>query len=528
MTKEIKNNNGFIEKHWVVSSFSNIETTRAPIGKYLLNNLSLEKNKSYFSKHELSELDIYNLKWVTELDARYMIRNFFKKSGNQNLFSKDDIESTEDNITPEGIRYINTIIQEAIGFYRRTLKRSIECSFFTQRQKWSDEKGPIFFKNTKDVIDFIRSNSINKWTIQNKQIICSLLKIAHAINIKNKVKNKLDKAEDILDEMSEKHIYPHFHDENHQHIDSEEMKWNVIKWEKSRYKTMITNDDNQISFRSSTRIKDDDMIILKMLSNPEYSDIDAIKDIYGKKNECKNKEDVLFLMQYHRDNVFNQNPDVEIKIKNIFGKSCEESKEFFETYKDQLDPKFYELLIKATTKPTTGKPGKNAEKYEDAKITGPLTDTSEEEHIIEVQFNLLNNKNETSFAHHRIYKMKTIIETIVRLQWYIRKAQIDYIIHAMLEEHKEIAKKEWLFPELFYLWWGKNGDDSKPAENAIYNHFVEEGIILPLSIPDLSEKRTFTTKAQRNRFHEKDYKNLYPDGACVKWNNKRHHEKIGD
>jgi ABC-type transporter MlaC component len=121
-------------------------------------------------------------------------------------------------------------------------------------------------------------------------------------------------------------------------------------------------------------------------------------------------------MQYHWNTVFSQNPEAEIKIKNIFGKTCEESKEFFEAYKDQLDPKFYELLIKATTKTTTGKPGKNAEKYEDAKITGPLTDKSEENHTIEVQFNLLNNKNESSFAHHRIYKMKTIIETIVRLQ----------------------------------------------------------------------------------------------------------------
>lgn len=52
----------FIEKHGVVSSFSNIETAKAPIGKALINNLSLERNKTYFSKQELSELDIYNIK----------------------------------------------------------------------------------------------------------------------------------------------------------------------------------------------------------------------------------------------------------------------------------------------------------------------------------------------------------------------------------------------------------------------------------------------------------------------------------
>lgn len=161
---------------------------------------------------------------MTELDARYMIRNFFKRSGNQNFFSKEDIETTKEPISPEGLKYLNKLLQEAIRFYKKTLKRGIEASFFTQRQKGSDENGPIFFKTTQDVIDFIRSNAISKGTVQNKQIICSLLKIAHTINIKNKVEDKLQKAEETFDEISEKHIYENFRDERFQRIDKEDMR----------------------------------------------------------------------------------------------------------------------------------------------------------------------------------------------------------------------------------------------------------------------------------------------------------------
>lgn len=211
---------------------------------------------------------------------------------------------------------------------------------------------------------------------------------------------------------------------------------------------MISDDANHIRFRASARIKDNDMIVLKMLTNPEYSDIDAIKDIYGKRNECKNKDDALLLMQYHWISVFKRDPNVEIKIKNLFGKTVEESNEYIESMKAYMDPEFYTLLIE---KAKGDKSRKNANKYEDAKMIGVLTDNNDINHTVEIQFNLLNNKNESSFAHHRIYKMKAIIDAITRLQGYIRKAQIDHIIEVMLEEHKEIAQKELLFPELLYL-----------------------------------------------------------------------------
>jgi hypothetical protein len=97
------------------------------------------------------------------------------------------------------------------------------------------------------------------------------------------------------------------------------------------------------------------MIILKMLSNPEYSDVSAINDIYGKRNECNNKEDALLLLQYHWINVYKRDPRTKLKIKNLFGKTQEETDIFVASMRKYLDKDFFVFLSNASHKRDDGK-----------------------------------------------------------------------------------------------------------------------------------------------------------------------------
>ena len=480
------------------NSFANLLVSALTSYGYVPEKKGDRKNK----KNAISEIDIYSLLNSNRYHISHMIKNFLQIN------------------KKEGLDYLNTVLSQSAAFFKGVLKWDIPEIFLGKRKKGENDD---FFRNENDVIEFIISNSKenpeykNLWT-QEKQIICSMLKISHCINIKNQKADELEKAEDIFDDMSEMHIYPYFNNKENNEIDPKKMKGKVVRGWRNKYKKFQTiSKKNPIKFRWSARIKDDDMIILKMLSNPEYWDVEAINDIYWKRNECENKKDAILLLQYHRINVFKRDPKTQFKIKDLFGKTEEETKDFVEKIKPQLDKWFWELFKKASQKKDDGK---NWDAYEDAKLIWSLIDKEGKSHSVEIQFNLLNNKNEEHFSHHRIYKMKAIIEAIVRLQGYITKSHIERIIHEMLEEHRQICKQNSLFPELLYL--GNNSDEnnSKPAEAAIFNHLKEKNIIQNIQPNNNSERKDsiFTTTKYRDRMHHsEDNKAFYPEGLNI-WN----------
>jgi len=505
----------FKENHGLINNYPNMEYKNNSKAEDLIHTLSAKtewETEKKYKKNDLSELDLYNMVNTSETQAISIIKNFFRKTEKEDHFT--DESKSQEFITEKGIEYLNKTIEEAIWFYERTLKRGIEQSFFNKRKKWER-----FFNTTEDVLHFLMANSwegAKPW-VSERHIICSLMKIAHCINIKNQIEDDLENAENIFDEMSERHIYPNFKNKERNDINPERMKWKCKKWEKGKYKTFWTI-GRKLHFRWSARIKDDDMIILKMLSNPEYWDVSAINDIYGKRNECDNKEDALLLIQYHWINVYKRDPKTKLKIKNLFGKTQEETDVFIASMRKYLDKDFFVFLSNASHQRDDWK---NNESYEDAKLIWPLTDNRGKAHSVETQFNLLNNKNESHFSHHRIYKMKAIIEAIVRLQWYVREEYIRHIIKENLQEHKEITEMEepGVVPELFYLGGNTDPDDSKPAEEAIFNHFVEQDNVVPLHFNDGKKHtcKTYTTKRARDRFHSsQENNNMYPKNISIR------------
>ena len=507
--------NTFKEHHGLIDNYPNMEYKDKSKAKELIENLSANtdwEGEKKYKKNDLSELDLYNMVNTNEAQAISLIKNFFRKTEKEDHFT--DESNTKEFITEKGIEYLNKTLEEAIGFYERTLKRSIEETFFKKRKEWGR-----FFDTTEDVLHFLMANS-SGWSkpwVGERHIICSLMKIAHCINIKNQIEDDLENTENIFDDISERHIYPYFKNKQQNSINPEKMKWKCKKWEKGKYKTFWTI-GRKLHFRWSARIKDDDMIILKMLSNPEYGDVSAIKDIYGKRNECDNKEDALLLIQYHWINVYKRDPKTKLKIKNLFGKTKEETDMFIASMRKYLDKDFWHFLDNASHQRDDGK---NSEDYEDAKLIWPLTDNNGKAHSVETQFNLINNKNESHFSHHRIYKMKAIIEAVVRLQWYAREEYIRHIIKENLQEHKEITEMEepGVVPELFYLGGNTDPNNSKPAEEAIFNHFIEQGNIVPLHFKEDKKQicKTYTTKKSRTRFHSSQENNdMYPENINIK------------
>gem|GEM_PF-5101983 len=70
---------------------------------------------------------------TSETQAISIIKNFFRKTEKEDHFT--DKSKSQEFITEKGIEYLNKTIEEAIGFYERTLKRGIEQSFFNKRKK---------------------------------------------------------------------------------------------------------------------------------------------------------------------------------------------------------------------------------------------------------------------------------------------------------------------------------------------------------------------------------------------------------
>jgi hypothetical protein len=280
-----------------------------------------------------------------------------------------------------------------------------------------------------------------------------------------------------------------------------------------------------------------------MLSNREYSSIDAIHDIYWIRNEVSSRKDALFLFEYLRLNVFDK--EGFFVDKNIFvsdinqpeEKRIKESLLFIKTYEKELDPDFFQTLIsyfsqKKSNLKREKDPKKttiNAKQYSDIKILWKLWWKK-----IEVQINLVNSKNERGFSHHLLYDAKTKIATLVRLQWYISERLINRYIQEAIDTNIYQDKEKKQIPELLQLWWFQwdytkiTAIEKNQVIKKIFTHMYEtEKTFIKLDIPWKQHDVIYTTKDHRNAYHHEDsFKNMYPDWSQIKLDNKRINKKI--
>lgn len=359
-----------------------------------------------------------------------------------NLFKTHDIAHPQEQffdlstslLTPEGINHINRILNEAVEYYQHYLLRTIGDSFVQKWNKKKTGKAEIALKTTQDVIDFFQQSSSQKNTTAYRQIHCSLLKIAFCMNDYAMHEDKLAEAENTFHTIKHDAIYPHFYDHRNQRLTKD-----VPEDANNEYMLLRTDaavsGKRAISFKNSGRVKKKNKMMLKMIENPKYNDILRPKDLYGLRNEVSTPEDALFLLEYFWVHVFDRQGD--IVNKKMFGATPEINLAFLERYRDSLDTDFYDYLhgVFSADSERAAPTGKNNKKYQEIKIIGHIAGYP---YPIETQINLVNNKNESGYAHHTIYDAKAKIRAMVRLQSYIPESIIyRYINEAIQTEMSE-------------------------------------------------------------------------------------------
>lgn len=498
--------------HGKMQACTNLEYTKNKIHETIARDLTVcctEKS----DEHKPSGLDLFNTKDLSRNSFNFIVSTMVQKIEQKKskiLFNRDKSEFTK-----EWFVYINEILNEAVEYYTTHLLRNIGDNFVENKnKKW----GKIHFTSTEEVWKFFNYPALDKenWSPAKKQIYCSLLKIAYAINDIKTNEDMINTAEEEFWEIKQNVFFSQFLDykwqEASESIKNEENNFRYIKLQTKCEKSMKRN----IIFNCAGRVKRKEQILVKEISDPKYDSVEVIKDIYGIRNEVKTREDALFLLEYMWIHILKRSG--EISYKNIFGNNLEESQRFVRAHAGELDPEFYAEVYKSLKEDTT--PGKNNKDYKDVKIRGDLSG-----HSCEIQINLVDNKNETGYSHHLIFDCKKKIRALSRLQGYISEILIRRYIKEAIEKSIEEAKKYWWHAELVGL-GGYHGSVEKitkehimKAENTIFDYlFEEEKDILKLEIPGVNANlHNYISRSTWNHFHKwGKYVNLFPKWAMVK------------
>ncbi|MFZ2912423.1 MAG: hypothetical protein WAZ75_05035, partial [Candidatus Absconditicoccaceae bacterium] len=397
-------------------------------------------------------------------------------------------------------------------------------------QKWNKKKSnppQISFKDTKDILDFIDATTSEKNSKADRQIDCSLLKISVGLHDYKGNEKDLSDAENKFKEAKEKYFFPYFDDSKGQDIDSDEI--GNSDYVQLKTKSVISNKPS-IFFRSSRRIKDSKKIVLKTLAIRSYESVDALHDIYGIRNEVKDIEDGLLLLEYLWINIFKGEGD--IIDKRFFSDDIILNIEYINKYKESLNPDFYQYLYTLFNHYKDigkyNKLQKTNKEYRDIKIRGKIGGKK-----TEIQINLVNSKNEKGYSHHLIYDAKTKISVIARLQSYVPESIIYRYINEAIEKNIQEDISVGRRPELLLLGGykgnGKNilQEDKQFAAKKIFENLLEnEKSFVKLDLPGKQHSAIYTTVDHRNANHQDDnYKKIYPDGAQIQyggeWTNKK-------
>lgn len=497
--------------HGKMQACTNLDYTKNKVHKKIANELSMCCSEES-EEHKASGLDLFNTKDLSRNRFNFIIGKMLQKIEQKKgkiLFDRDTYKFTK-----EWFAYINELLNESVDYYTNYLLRNVGNNFVENKnKKW----GKIHFTNTEEVWKFFNYPALNReWSPAKKQIYCSLLKIAYAINDIKTNEDIINKAEKEFWEIKQNMFFSEFLDgkgnEAAESIKNEENNFRYIKLQTKCEKSMKKN----IIFNCAGRVKRKEQILVKEISDPKYDSVEVIKDIYGIRNEVKTKEDALFLLEYMWIHVLKKSG--QISYKNIFGNTLEESQRFVRAHAGELDPDFYAEVYKSLKEDTTA--GKNNKDYKDVKIRGDLGG-----HSCEIQINLVDNKNETGYAHHLIFDCKKKIRALSRLQGYISEILIRRYIKEAVEKSIEEAKKYWGYAELVGL-GGYHGSVEKitkehtmNAENAIFDYlFEDEKEILKLEIPGENPNlHNYISRSVWNHFHKwGKYVSLFPAWATVK------------
>jgi hypothetical protein len=196
------------EWHWKITDFIDVNIENSSIYKDLVECL-ITWNKPLQEK--LSILDLPKLHPLTD-NQKYHILSILFSSHDQKS-SEKYFDRAKNIITIEGIKYINQTLNNALEYYQDYLLRGTWSAFI---QKWNKKKlhpPQISLKDTNDVLDFIDATTSETNSRANRQIDCSLLKIAICLNEYQDYEQDFSKAEEKFESIKNQYFFPYFYNE---------------------------------------------------------------------------------------------------------------------------------------------------------------------------------------------------------------------------------------------------------------------------------------------------------------------------
>lgn len=458
---------------------------------------------------DVSLLDFFSARWVDKKSFVWILNYFV----GENIY---ETENGDFELSWEWVEIINEYFNEAVDFYQNELFCNIPSSFF---KNFSGTTKNLRFRSFQDVFNFVEWKS-NKWSNRSsayKQIQCSLTKIVMVL-LSVKTCSEAQTSRSDLERIIRDKL---FADENFQFpFDESELKDSLLK-DIIKTKTFSTNYfshkdfENKISapyevqFSLIWRSKEDQSTIMKMITQPDYLDIDLIRDHIWFKAEVNSEEEALFLLQYVYY-IFNWNEleDIDIKNKGILDEKTLNKNRWY--LNDEFLVFLEEGIVDENWNVKDSRKSRTNKNYKDIKITFKVL-LGDRTTWVEFQIVLVNNKNETWFSSHKIMDALRRIETLIRLEWYITRSRVRKIIKKMIENE----------PDLISIWKQKWVNREKMLENAvekIYNHFIDQGNIVKMNIPEAPDTIYYTTPKNWQRLKNMPW---YPDGAQIKKDWKR-------
>ncbi len=414
-----------------IPNFLNVDTTNQvskDVSEMLIDNFFDENIASNFVKEFwISILDFFN---ITSFDHTNIL-NFIRKivwDSNVLVKSPNDFE-----ISSEWLSIISDNFNSAKEIYNKVFFRSVPKNLYPSTN-WN----PFKFKDTNHLIQFVswKTKSWSDMSPAFRQTVCNLVKLS-ILSYLIDSSWVVEKAQEWYDLSRDKYFCDN--DKYFNYVDSNDDS-NSKDWDYPCINKYRTNPQEHglatpvVEVDIIGRPKTKESVLLKMASQYDYGTAESIKDLVWFKWEVKSKKDALFLADYIFNTFYDANNITTFfKDKWIFDIS------YYEENKGMFSKGFVEYFDNLIA---SGKLKDQKERtwawYEDMKFIWLVEWQAWKKYEIEFQIVIVDNQNEAWYNAHPIMSTLRVLESMIRLQWYISTNYAKKLIINTLKKYTDI------------------------------------------------------------------------------------------
>ncbi len=430
-----------LEVHWEADNFLQLDYSKKKsvdnlTVKMLIENFFNEVSYKHIKEQKgISIIDFFNMQMFDKEEVFHFIANIVWE---ENIRDKGNYE-----ISAEWYKLIAQYFNDAIDIYQRVFYRTVPKSFFQK-----DKEEEIMFNDFESLYKFVKwkTGKLNNKKPPYKQITCNLLKIISILYLirsswqLEKAKQDYDRINNYFFSASNEHFeyigdnfqcekYFKTLDNNTENKEAKNVSYNDFCIKKFKTSPKWYNWHKPIEFDLIWRPKTEESVLLKMLSQYEYNNMKSIMDLAWFKAEVKNWKDAVHLLEHVFHTLFGADTlNIVFKDKEVFDfKYYRENKHVFtEDFVEFMDS----FIQKWPSRKET-----SWKWYKDMKLIWPAKMGDDLTQSIEFQIVLVDNKNESWYNAHPIKEWLNILESVIRMQWYVSLPYAKRVIKNLLHEY---------------------------------------------------------------------------------------------